>query len=422
MYKLYVASTIKVWGDIFILRKSITNLCIFALTMKSKFTYFAFLTLILIGACSRCQPKGNPVENGNIPNKSSTDSIPSTGVGQKWGFIDSSGRLVIEQKFDEADNFSEKLAAVKLNGKWGFINPKGELKIDTIYQAVWPFHNGLARALDDRGKIGFIDRLGRWAIRPDFENVTDFDEGKSIVETEKGYIYINSNGKKVINETFEQASAFEKGTAKVKLQGKYGILKSNEQWLISNKYQRINKQKNGFFLCFVGDKTVVVKSNGDHFNLPRGYNVLYFRPNAILVERNNALRILGDKNKVIVDSLYEEISAFADTLWQVRNGNMFGLISNSGKIVLPLQYQQIYQISENKIAFQKGDLWGFMDSSLRIMVQPTYKLAWSFKHGFARIVGYSGFGYINQFGKLSIADQFKDARDFSEGLARVQYK
>ena len=58
-------------------------------------------------------------------------------VNGKLGFIDKSGKLVIDAKYDEAENFSEGLAGVELNGKWGYINIKGDelhinkLSIDT---------------------------------------------------------------------------------------------------------------------------------------------------------------------------------------------------------------------------------------------------------------------------------------------------
>ncbi|EPZ6837230.1 WG repeat-containing protein, partial [Campylobacter coli] len=45
----------------------------------------------------------------------------------KWGFIDKSGKIVIESKFDDAWYFREGLAAVELNGKYGFIDKSGKI-------------------------------------------------------------------------------------------------------------------------------------------------------------------------------------------------------------------------------------------------------------------------------------------------------
>jgi len=38
-------------------------------------------------------------------------------VRGKWGFMDRAGKLVIEAKFEDAENFSEGLAPVKVKGE-----------------------------------------------------------------------------------------------------------------------------------------------------------------------------------------------------------------------------------------------------------------------------------------------------------------
>jgi hypothetical protein len=102
-------------------------------------------------------------------------------LGDKYGYIDESGELVIPMIFDWYDinfentgigwssyienlaAFSEGLAAVRIDGKAGFINKTGELAIPAIYDGdfYWGewgsyiprFNDGLARIRKD-GKSG----------------------------------------------------------------------------------------------------------------------------------------------------------------------------------------------------------------------------------------------------------------------------
>ncbi|EDJ0203504.1 WG repeat-containing protein, partial [Campylobacter coli] len=52
------------------------------------------------------------------------------------GFIDKSGKIVIEPIFDDIWDFREGLAGVKLNGKWGFIDKSGKIVIEPIFDDI----------------------------------------------------------------------------------------------------------------------------------------------------------------------------------------------------------------------------------------------------------------------------------------------
>jgi hypothetical protein len=47
--------------------------------------------------------------------------------------------------YDDADDFKEGLARVKLNGKWGFIDKTGKEIVPPKYDYAWDFQESLAR-------------------------------------------------------------------------------------------------------------------------------------------------------------------------------------------------------------------------------------------------------------------------------------
>lgn len=60
-------------------------------------------------------------------------------------YFDKSGKQAFSKKFKSANNFTEGLAAVSIDGKkYGFINPQGEVIIPFIYDYFTPFVNGTA--------------------------------------------------------------------------------------------------------------------------------------------------------------------------------------------------------------------------------------------------------------------------------------
>lgn len=58
------------------------------------------------------------------------DLIAFCDGNNKWGFMDSSGNIVIKPNYVKAKSFSNGLAAVFNGEKWGFINRDGEVVID----------------------------------------------------------------------------------------------------------------------------------------------------------------------------------------------------------------------------------------------------------------------------------------------------
>jgi hypothetical protein len=47
-------------------------------------------------------------------------------TGDKWGYIDKTGQMVIPPKFSGALGFTEGLAAVVTGDKWGYIDKTGK--------------------------------------------------------------------------------------------------------------------------------------------------------------------------------------------------------------------------------------------------------------------------------------------------------
>jgi hypothetical protein len=69
----------------------------------------------------------------------------------KWGFIDTSGQVKIEYRFDGALSFSGHLAAVKQGDLWGYAALTGKIAIEPQFLQAKPFHEGSAPVLAETG-------------------------------------------------------------------------------------------------------------------------------------------------------------------------------------------------------------------------------------------------------------------------------
>lgn len=181
------------------------------------------------------------------------EGLAAVYIKEKFGFIDRAGKLVIPAIYDDAGSFHEGIAqTIKLETpimRWHiiYINKDGskafdlldiQLKYDKFGSSV---PNGTLgahgtvqpNAITERvncsngfvlfkvnGKFGYVDKLGRTAIVPKFDNAESFREGLSAVQVGKKYGYIDKNSKFVIEPQFLKANNFSEGLAYVETQDK----------------------------------------------------------------------------------------------------------------------------------------------------------------------------------------------------------
>ncbi len=158
-------------------------------------------------------------------------------VGEKWGFINRQGQLVIPPLFANVykdTKFSAGLVPIQApeSYKYGYLDATGKFQIAPQFTAARPFSEGLAAVKvgdGTEGLWGYIDRTGKFAIRPQFTDslagAGEFYEGLAPVairdsSTPPNTIsngptgYIDRTGKFVIPPKFNQGgSPFHGGLA-----------------------------------------------------------------------------------------------------------------------------------------------------------------------------------------------------------------
>lgn len=99
-----------------------------------------------------------------------------------YGYIDTTGKLVVPIQYEGAVRFSENLAAVMKDGKWGFIDHTGKLVLPIKYDApinlpvFGPiFMNGLTVVMEGT-KFGAIDKTGKFQVPARFDEIFWFEK------------------------------------------------------------------------------------------------------------------------------------------------------------------------------------------------------------------------------------------------------
>jgi len=137
--------------------------------------------------------------------------------------------MVITPQFEWSpfSQFSEGLAPVSIEGRFGYIDVTGRIIIQPQFDIANPFSDGLAAVAGDNRLWGFIDKTGTVVIQPQFEQPGAFSEGLCTVmvdeRLEGGKLqnkYIDKTGRVVIGP-FEWSADFSEDLAAI------GALKNN---------------------------------------------------------------------------------------------------------------------------------------------------------------------------------------------------
>ncbi|WP_161768763.1 WG repeat-containing protein, partial [Picosynechococcus sp. NKBG042902] len=100
-------------------------------------------------ACSPLNSEvGNPTENTaqqtEADQQTETVGLWPVLVGDRLGYINKEGMIVINPQFDQIRPFSEGLAAVRVGDRWGYIDKEGTMVINPQFDSAEPFSEGLA--------------------------------------------------------------------------------------------------------------------------------------------------------------------------------------------------------------------------------------------------------------------------------------
>ncbi len=309
---------------------------------------------------------------------------------EKYGVIDSTGKVVVEVMYEEVGEFNEGRIPVKRNGKWGFMDQKGNEIIPCIYEKVLNFSEGLAGVRLKR-RWGFVDRNGEIILDHNYRRVGQFSNGLAWAAITSKSGYINKKGEEVIAFEFTQCFDFEGDIARVRDGSDYGIINKEGQFVLRPKYPKIEAfNRYGLAITYYG--------GGDY-------------------------GVINRQGEKICNEKFERIFPYSDGMAMVRSKGKFGFINEKGVLAIPLQFSRLEAFSEDRAAFMEKGRWGFIDKNGKKIIPAEYSKCLSFNEGKAVVYkGYRNSGLIDETGKYFIEPSVDRILDFTEGRGLVRTK
>lgn len=169
-----------------------------------------------------------------------------------YGFIDSTGQVIIPPKYRSAGEFSEGLAPVRENGYYGYIDESGKYVITPQYDYAEPFDNEYAIVFID-SYPNYIDKKGLLLTHFKCSQILPFIDDYAIVYTEiidknRKAGVINKNGFLIIDTLYSEILDYNDGLFIFKQPyNQYGVIDYNNNIIVpAGKFSTISQFHNGF--------------------------------------------------------------------------------------------------------------------------------------------------------------------------------
>lgn len=275
-------------------------------------------------------------------------SLRPVRVNGRVGYIDQTGKFVIKPQFEEAWEFSERLAPFRIRNKWGYINPNGKIVIPAQFYQAMPFSEGLApvgiffegeKVIDSRvGETGFIDKTGRVAIKQQFAVALGFSNGFARVLTlDNKHGYIDKAGNFIseddaydkelpiaFNPSFEWNKGFGEGLVCAYEKGKAGFVDVSKNTVIEFRFEDCRKFSEGLAAARLDSKWGYINKAGNFVIQPQFAEAKEFSEGAAVVSlvENGKYGAIDKNGRLFIQPRFIELSAF-------RGGIAWANLTNS---------------------------------------------------------------------------------------------
>lgn len=308
--------------------------------------------------------------------------------GEKWGYIDDVGRFVLSPQYDEAFPFQANgLAAVRVGDVFGVINVSGVFVVKPRYETIAEFSEGRAAVTDSHG-FHVIDEGGNVLTSKPYSYIGTYKEGRSICAgtNQQGkylYGYLDERGREIIPLSYQSAMDFRNGKAVVQInEFKYALIERSGNVIQTYPY------------AFVGDN---------------GEGLLAFQG-----KTNSRYGFIDEAGHVVIEPKYTGAQPFQEGRAVVNTAenymSAFGLIDRNGIFIIGPIYNDIRPLGENRLAVGKaidekqsfiGSRYAISDTNGLVFTDFVYYNVGNYENGLASVDNGTDTFFVGRDGKAA---------------------
>ena len=332
-------------------------------------------------------------EYGGVIERGFAEGFAVIEIGDKYGFIHKSGKIVLYPIYDALFPFCEGMALYSNNGKWGYLNTDIKVAIEAQYYGAGLFSEGVAPVSCE----GEIRNKHGWHIERDgVSSVSDMQWG-----------FINKSGEYVIAPKFLRAGSFSEGLAAVEKRIFINIVKHDDQYGYVNKKGYFDRLQEDDINTDCFDKGLYLFGNKEYIYDSECLKKEHFKEHFDVFEYSKIFDYIEkwgfiDKNgNLVIEPKFDSVMGFSEGVAAIEINNKWGFIDKLGNLIIPPKFEDVKPFSEGLSAVKivkstgwKGwflnpyeSKWGFIDKSGDFIIKPEFETVFENFYGNTALVG-----------------------------------
>jgi hypothetical protein len=297
-------------------------------------------------------------------------------LGVLYGVVDSTGRICVAPKYRQIAPLlpdHRGLGACANGAKWGAVRLlDGRQVIPFLYHGMGSFSGGVAPVCQD-SLWGFICPEGRMALAPQWERTLPFCEGLAPIRVQGRWTFVNPRGRQLTEPQFDTAGVFSHGLAVVKQFGHWGYLSPDGTMKIDYKFDAAE----------------------DFVRTPTGG--LFAR-----VRVAQFWAVINPTGNYEVSPLYDDVRIPSEGKVTALKTGTWAVLDNLG---LPLGRERfgapaVFSGGLAATCTPQGK-WGFVNAQAQWQIPATYDRTYNFRGAVARVEQGGKLGYIRRDGTFA---------------------
>jgi len=330
----------------------------------------------------------------------------------KYGLINLDGKEILECTQDSIEPIigTKSVYITTLENKKGVVDSMGKVIIENKYQEITSltkqYENGFI-VKNDQGKYGVINYDTTIALEEKYDDIKNVYGNKMYVVKEGETLkVVNTEGESFIENKFEEVKEINSSDIIIKSNGKYGVINKASEEKIPATYENLTYAFGDYYIAKKDNKYGIITINNEE-KMPFNYNYIQYlsetdfiqaeteQMESELLDRNFNVKVKGmiteinnDKNYIRVRENGEykyynfkleqkentEILS-TNTIFLSKKDGKYGYINEKGIVVVDYIYEDATE--QNKygyVAVKKDGKWGALDSKGKVACECKYTL------------------------------------------------